>query len=319
LPKKYTFEEVKSYIESNSGCKLLDSEYIDNRTLMRVTCEECEQVYLVRFDHFRRLKKTRCNTCAGKARYTIDDVRLFVEQNSGSKLMSDTYVHNEADLLFRCACGMEFTTTFKRFKGLNKRECRECVNRKLSVKFSKTTEIFAAEVSEVTDGRIQVIGPYKNISHRVHVRDLVCGHDWEAKPSDILHKKSGCPTCASSKGERKIREFLTAHGFDFTEQYKIDDCKNVRPLPFDFAIFINGETVLIEYDGIQHFDRSCFGGKNYDNLVENDRIKTKYCKSNKLKLIRIKYTDLDRIETLLAQLFSMAIPSQASEEILMKV
>lgn len=51
---------------------------------------------------------------------------------------------------------------------------------------------------------------------------------------------------------------------------------------------------LIEYDGIQHFEKNCFGKKDedFDILKKYDKIKEKYCIKNNIKLIRIPYTKL---------------------------
>lgn len=87
-----------------------------------------------------------------------------------------------------------------------------------------------------------------------------------------------------SRGEKYIETQLLLNNIKYKEQKRFNDCKNVIPLPFDFCI---------EFDGIHHYQiKNVHGG--FDRLVkqkENDRIKTKYCKDNNIKLFRIKYTD----------------------------
>lgn len=89
--------------------------------------------------------------------------------------------------------------------------------------------------------------------------------------------------------------WLNNNGIHFIREYKIEECKNVRPLPFDF--YLPDTNILIEYDGIQHYDKD---NRFYSEQLEiNDNIKTNYCIDNKIKLIRIPYWDFDNIINIL--------------------
>ena len=72
---------------------------------------------------------------------------------------------------------------------------------------------------------------------------------------------------------------------------KFDNCRHKTPLPFDF--YLPDYNLLVEYDGIQHFESiKYFGGE--DALLLNqlkDKIKTDYTIANNIKLIRIKYDE----------------------------
>jgi very-short-patch-repair endonuclease len=97
----------------------------------------------------------------------------------------------------------------------------------------------------------------------------------------------------------KIKNFLTDNNFIYKEQHRFDDCRNLLPLSFDF--YLPEQNICIEYDGEQHFRKFKFE-KNDDDLLirqKRDRIKTKYCKKNKIKLIRIKYIDMKNIDKIL--------------------
>lgn len=108
-----------------------------------------------------------------------------------------------------------------------------------------------------------------------------------------------CGCCLSSKGEEKIEKILIEQNKEFIRQYKIEKCKNIYPLPFDFAIF-EGNTLicLIEYQGRQHYEESFVFNTTEDSLKHRqyrDNIKRKYCQNNNIKLIEIPYTDLNKI------------------------
>ena len=94
-----------------------------------------------------------------------------------------------------------------------------------------------------------------------------------------------------SKGENIIDNYLKSVNINYIRQYKFDNCKNKRKLPFDF--YIPDYNVCIEYDGIQHYESvKRFGG--VDNLLkiqQKDKIKNEYCLNNNIRLIRIKYNE----------------------------
>lgn len=110
----------------------------------------------------------------------------------------------------------------------------------------------------------------------------------------------GCPYCKESKGERFIESVLIENGLvrgvDYIRQYKFEDCKNKKQLPFDF--YLIKYTTCIEYDGDQH-DKiiNFFGGfKEYEKRKINDNIKSKYCIDNGITLLRFSGTNYSNIK-----------------------
>ena len=105
--------------------------------------------------------------------------------------------------------------------------------------------------------------------------------------------------CLKSLGEKKITELLISNNIKFTKQKKFDKCIYKRRLSFDF--YLPEMNILVEYDGIQHFEPvKQFGGKeSFDVNKIRDEIKNKYCEDNKIHLIRIKYIDFENIEQIL--------------------
>ena len=96
----------------------------------------------------------------------------------------------------------------------------------------------------------------------------------------------------------------------FKSQYKIDECKDLRPLPFDFAIFIQDKlTGLIEYQGKQHYCNIDFFGANgrFEKQQQRDNIKREYCKKQNIPLIEIPYTIKNIDNFLIEELFKINI------------
>ncbi|RGG64626.1 hypothetical protein DWX11_09745 [Ruminococcus sp. AF18-29] len=101
-----------------------------------------------------------------------------------------------------------------------------------------------------------------------------------------------CPNCEKYYlGERNIREILLENNQTFEEQYKFQDCKNIRPLPFDF--YLPDKNICIEYQGRQHYMAvDYFGGVDSFNKQQyNDNIKRQYCTENNIELVEIPYTE----------------------------
>lgn len=154
----------------------------------------------------------------------------------------------------------------------------------------KTPEIFEEEIRKRYGDEYTIIGAYETGLTKIDVRHNGCGLIWSTLPKDLLRDKR-CPNCYTSKGEAYIRDFLISKGVEYEMEYKINECRHKRPLPFDFAIKINGELRLIEFDGSQHFGNSNYWGDDnqYDNIRRNDNIKNDYCRENNIPLLRIPY------------------------------
>ena len=128
------------------------------------------------------------------------------------------------------------------------------------------------------------------------------GYEWLACINDIINNGSGCPQCKSSKGETSISNYLKKNNYKFHIQFKFKDCKNKKPLPFDF--WIPELNLLIEYQGIQHFEQCGFGSSNdkvkmLSNVIKRDNIKRNYCINNNINFIEIPYYEFDNIEKIL--------------------
>jgi hypothetical protein len=102
---------------------------------------------------------------------------------------------------------------------------------------------------------------------------------------------SGCIGCKESKGEKIVRQFLLLNKIEFIPQKRFDDCYYKYKLPFDF--YLPDYNICIEYNGIQHYESfKFFGGiEAFNERIKRDEIKIKYCISNNIKLIIIKYND----------------------------
>ncbi len=123
-----------------------------------------------------------------------------------------------------------------------------------------------------------------------------CGRTTEVTASSL--KRGLVTSCGHilSCTEETVADYLNNRNIKFIRQYRIDACKDKRPLPFDFAIFspFGKLLFLLEIDGIHHFEQRFSKDLSYTQM--HDQIKYNYCQKNKIKLIRIPYWDFNDVE-----------------------
>jgi len=115
---------------------------------------------------------------------------------------------------------------------------------------------------------------------------------------------SSCPKCKRSKGERLVEKYLIENNINYTTQYMFDNCKNKRRLPFDF--YLTDYNACIEFDGYLHYFPWNEKEKSLVKLKKtkiNDNIKNNFCEENKIKLIRIPYTEIKNVKEILDKAF----------------
>lgn len=102
-----------------------------------------------------------------------------------------------------------------------------------------------------------------------------------------------CKQCKNphySKGEYIIQTFLESKQIIFYKEYTFEDCKDKRPLRFDF--YLPDYNCCIEYDGEQHFKDTGYGRDTLTTRQMHDKIKNKYCQDNHIKLVRFNYLEI---------------------------
>jgi hypothetical protein len=102
---------------------------------------------------------------------------------------------------------------------------------------------------------------------------------------------AGCPHCLESHGEKYIASILDLLNIPYEREKKFPDCRDNRPLLFDF--YIQKFNMCIEYDGSQHFyPCKYFGGYlALERAQIRDKIKNRYCCEKQITLIRFSYRD----------------------------
>ena len=175
--------------------------------------------------------------------------------------------------------------------------CPPCRLKENAITRRKDSAYFISRIPEEDKLLYVLESEYTDNRKKVTIRHTECNNTYEVSPENFYGGRR-CPHCAhtrNSKGMQKIRNFLNDNLIKYEEEYKYDNCRNIRPLPFDF--FLPEFNVLLEYDGEHHFKSiPAWGGEErFVTTTNNDNIKNEFCKSNNIQLIRIKYTEKNKI------------------------
>ena len=108
--------------------------------------------------------------------------------------------------------------------------------------------------------------------------------------------------CVKSRGETAIRKILLDNNIPFSTEYTFYDLRgeNNKTLRFDFAIFKNDQLYeLIEFDGRQHYigpDATWSQSDSLETIQSRDELKNQYCKKHNIKLVRVPYYNIGKID-----------------------
>jgi len=308
------FEEFKNYIETNKLNYELSS-YDKAKGKYKITHLECGHEYEVTATHFVT-KGRRCPKCNGGVKYTHDEfvekVRLLV---GVEYLVLSTYKNASTKIKMKHnICGHEYEVRPANFlsngEGLSNR-CPLCFKN-----HKKTTDDFKKEIYNLVKSDYSVLSEYVNNKTKIKMKHNICGHEYEIIPKDFIKRNGNrCPLCSKSKGEEQISNWLKINNYNFIHGFKMDECKNILPLEFDFKIDKDDSFVLLEFDGRLHFEPWQKGEKHLEHLQkqqENDRIKNEFCKENNIQLFRINY--FDDIEKELNKIFSTSTTIESASK-----
>lgn len=284
-------QTVKDFIEKSN---MIHENYFDyslvdyknNNTKVKIICP--------RHGVFEQLPRTHssgtgCKKCKFDSYKTIE-IELLKEFNKIHKYKYDysliIYKGSHSKVKIICPVHGNFEQTPEKHK--SGYGCQKCGYEKL--KLTKGELIY--QFKNIHGNKYD----YSNVEYfNNHEKiNIICPKHGVFHQSSHNHKKGkGCPICKESKGEIEIRNWLIENNFDFESQKRFNDCKNIKPLPFDF--YLPEHNLCIEFNGRQHYEiveNDFFGGdKALEGCKIRDKIKVEYCINNDIQLLIIKYDE----------------------------
>ena len=259
-------------------------QYITSKTPIMHMCKICGYKWKTKPNTV--LCGRGCPKCGGVNRRSHEDYVQEIQQINLDIEVVGNYINRTTKILHKCKkCGYKWFVAPGSI--LSGHRCPKCMR-----VAPKTQEQYITEVlNKTTD--IEVVGHYINIYTPILHKCKVCGNEWFTSPNNILYGY-GCPRCNKSLGEKKIIQWCNDNNINYIPQYKFDDCRDKKPLPFDF--YLPEYNLCIEYDGDQHFRPVDFSGRDKERALSqfatiqlHDELKNKYCEQNNIPLLRISY------------------------------
>ena len=207
----------------------------------------------------------------------------------------------------RCDCGTEKLVNKQSLKrGLSK-SCG-CLQKEIAIEHLELANAAIAKKREqdvasyigkkygelTIDDYIYV--PHKDGSGgRYHFKcTCSCGTKTTVERTNLLSGHTRSCGCISSWANKEMDDILTKLNILFKREYRFDDCRDKKPLPFDFAIFneVNELIGLIELNGSQHYatiPRDFYSKEHLASIKHHDYLKEKFCIDNDIPLLIIPY------------------------------
>ena len=304
MTKRLTINEVKEYIETNSDCKLLSTEYKNVREKLKLQCS-CGKNFECNYADIKKKEIIQCNDCSRKMvnkknTKTYEEAYNSIYNKIGERfeILPFEYIGKQkTEVYIICKnCNEKFT---RNYHTINTRgiKCPKCESDCKKWDKERATELVAKYSNEFKVLKCEN-GNEIIIEHE-------CGCVFTKRYFNIEQNKCvKCPKCHSSEsfGVKTITNYLDKNNIEYIKEYRFANCKDIKTLPFDF--YLPKYNCCIEYDGQQHFKPNGFssGYEHFVKTVEHDRMKDQYCKDNNILLIRIRYDENTEIENILSNI-----------------
>ena len=231
---------------------------------------------------------------------------LDAANSNGYTLLTNATEINKNTDIIKYSCPTHGIHSMRISNFINGRKCPDCA-------IERIKECNKMPYDQV-ENRIRKYGglllnkkEYKNSSCKnLRIVCPECGDEFVTSFNNFCqHNGQVCERCSGieSMGERRIRHFLDGLGIKYEQEKWFSDCRDIKPLPFDF--YLPELNIIIEYDGKQHYTDRGYKRKFYSDTLEytqkHDAIKNEYCQISGFKLIRIPYWEFNNIEKILAK------------------
>lgn len=263
----------------------------------RTKCEcvcDCGKTCIVLSDSLKGKRRTSCGCDTRQRRIDANRIDLTGRKFGRLTVKEMLWDYRPTRALCECDCG---NTVVVIGTGLTSGKTNSCGCYQRERAAESNTKDWTGTVSDYGIELLRQSRKDKKGKWLWVCRCGVCSSEFEAIPARIMNGHiTSCGCRKRSSREDMIRSVLDSLGVQYVEQYRFRDCKDRYTLPFDFAVLKgNDPSLLIEYDGRQHYDPvSIFGGaKGLSDRKRKDAIKNDYCKKHNIPLLRLPYTLTD--------------------------
>lgn len=302
MTRRKTEEEAEEIV-SKYGFHILNI-YVKDEASRVIMIDEFGYKYDISLKDFSNKKNKKVNFVDVSNPFSIENIKLWIHINNKPFEIYEKYSYKDSKEKISLLCHKCEEIFYSSWNDIHSgRGCSFCGGKKIGNK--NNLAFLFPELLEEWDYSKNNILPTE-IAPKAH-RGIwwickKCNYSWNTFVSKRTSDKTGCPVCKSSKGEKKIFDYLSKIKIKFTPEKTFSNCVNLVELPFDF--YLPDYNLCIEYDGTLHFEDKFNNPKEFKLTKKRDKIKTKYCKNNGINLLRIPYWEFDNIEEILEQTLS---------------
>lgn len=291
-------------------------EDLPEKSEMKITaiCEHCgkeKEMTIHAYNSITKNKtnKYRCRDCfIEQTSLKYNDI-LEDAKSAGYELLTKENEYVNGYTMIKYICPIHGTQEMRASNLHNGRRCPICKSDNARKRYAFSSDEVYKKVEEFGG---KLLNKEDYINQGIKNLKILCPRCNEKIFTTSLkhfcqHGGQTCPECyrKESVGERRIRQWVEQNKINFIQEKWFPDCRDINPLPFDFYLPDNNK--IIEFDGQQHFKEThYFTHYNSDRSITSytqyhDSIKTKYCNSHNIDLIRIPYTQINNIENILQE------------------
>jgi len=236
-------------------------------------------------------KDKNCNICFEKSFASLEKSKQWSNKNELSP--NEFFKNSCKKFWFDCECGHTFETALK-YISFDNCWCPYCANRLLCKENLNCelciTKTFASINRSSCWSSKNILKPnqvFKSTASKFWFDCDKCNNEFESKLCHITDG-SWCPKCRY-KTEDILNKILSKKYNSLKSQFKVDWCKNIKHLPFDFVI--EERKIIIEQDGEQHW-KQVAKWKTPEHNRKRDLYKMKCANDNGFSIIRIIQEDI---------------------------
>lgn len=273
-----------------------------------IKCNTCDYEWEPTIhDHINH--KNGCPDCSGKAPWNLKRflVRAFGIHGSlydYSKVTSEHIKNANSNVPLKCnVCNYKWTPSISNHIH-RKTGCRNCA--KLAPWSVQKLHIRGQEIYGDLYDYSQVISEYiKEKESCIPVRCTKCNYTWYPTIHHHINQRRGCRRCNRSNGELACQCVLNDLRISCDIEYELSSLPRKR---YDFKFTHQNKNYIVEYDGIQHFKLVSLFHEDEEGFKEHqskDIIKSFHAVNSGYYLIRIDYTQINRIKEHITNAFSL--------------
>lgn len=291
---------------------------LNTNSIIKVRCDYCGEEKEVIMKNYKKslanINKYACKNCVG---YKCNEITLnkrredymqrLLERcnDAGYSLLSNKNDIQNNRSYINYHCPIHGTHTMRIGNFLSGKGCPECSKDAASKRYRNSTETIIARINDNGGVLLNSEDYINNRTKNLRIICPSCGNEFlTSYVLFVQHNGQLCSKCSSSMsvGEARVRRFLESKSIYYLQQYWFPDCRDIKPLPFDF--YIPDYNVIIEFDGQQHFKETDYFSYGLAKTQLHDQIKNNYCEANNISLIRIPYTKLNQLDKILNKVFT---------------